>query len=150
MFIEHFHHIFFICPIALSFVDITLLFFTYVHSVGFLWTLHFCFLYISIHFFFRSLCFCLLWILRFYFLLMSILSVFYGHCTFVFCICLFTSFSGHYASVFGSSTAHCLAMKFQIFQTATNKPPDASRHPGACYVSDDTLLFFYNTLLIFK
>ena len=58
MFIEHFHHIFFICPIALSFVDITLLFFTYVHSVGFLWTLHFCFLYMSIHFIFRTLCFC--------------------------------------------------------------------------------------------
>ncbi len=133
MLLEHFHHIFFICPISLFFVDITLLFFTYVHSFCFLWILHFCFFH------------------------MSILSVFCGYYVFVFYICPFTSFFRTVCFCFSQSTAHCLtmtshclAMKFQIFQTATNKPPDASRHPGACYVSDDTLLFFYNTLLIFK
>lgn len=133
MLLEHFHQIFFICPISLFFVDITLLFFTYVHSFCFLWILHFCFFHISI------------------------LSVFCGYYVFVFYICPFTSFFRTVYFCFSQSTAHCLtmtshclAMKFQIFQTATNKPPDASRHPGACYVSDDTLLFFYNTLLIFK
>ena len=77
MLLEHFHQIFFICPIALCFVDITLFFFTYIHSVGFLWILHFSFLY------------------------MSILSVFYGHYTFFFFICPFTSFfqTLHYVSV---------------------------------------------------
>ena len=105
MLLEHFHHIFFICPISLFFVDITLLFFTYVHSFCFLWILHFCFFH------------------------MSILSVFCGYYVFVFYICPFTSFFRTVCFCFSQSTAHCLtmtshclAMKFQIFQTATNKP----------------------------
>ena len=133
MLLEHFHQIFFICPISLFFVDITLLFFTYVHSFCFLWILHFCFFICPFFLFFVDITF-----LFFY-------------------ICPFTSFFRTVCFCFSQSTAHCLtmtshclAMKFQIFQTATNKPPDASRHPGACYVSDDTLLCFYNTLLIFK
>ena len=52
-----FCNIFYICPIILYFVDITLLFFAYVHFFYILWTLHFYFLHMSIRFIFSDIMF---------------------------------------------------------------------------------------------